>query len=576
MVGGSFYDLLLVNHNASVDEIKLAFKRRALQVHPDKGGSKEEFHLVYQALETLADPEARKKYDKSLTSSRDAARHGMPRKRDRCHRRHTKQAEKSSTKSRSDGADRFANRNGPKAAKTSFDAQTRQSQLLMKIRDLLKQLPRASRIEVISKQFSQEQRLILEKWMVDTLPPAQVADQPVAEAVHVKQIKKQKNQLSLCEGAPTLPEGTVVLASSSKGLDEKTSRMLGQRKRRSRRTPEYVSKSKLSNSGCVYKLAADSDNYRASIRFDSLDIHTGQCDLQTALEYLVILTSLKQKMLDRTKAGSSFEDSLHEALVLSASEQGRDHTELGLRFSILQSLGGLIGTGFQLQTPSLRNIKELVRLRNILLPFKRYGWKWGRGSMFGWYSPTHLHDAWKRFQSAVVDAWESVGADGNKYVGKLCAIWEANAHVRKRHLRMWETWQMAMQDKNKHRPRRLRVRLNFGPNPKWEREHMAQHDRERHRRVARVRCGAFDIDQKLSLLRKLLLQWKRLLEAEARLVDKEHRKLLRQKRKDRAERLRLEGMKRKRLREEERLRKEVLRQRLRMKSDYMMDHLSWI
>ena len=45
----SLYDVLLVDQNATLEEIKLAFKRRALQVHPDKGGSKEEFHLVYQA-----------------------------------------------------------------------------------------------------------------------------------------------------------------------------------------------------------------------------------------------------------------------------------------------------------------------------------------------------------------------------------------------------------------------------------------------------------------------------------------------------------------------------------------------
>ena len=63
----SLYDALLVDQNATLDEIKLAFKKRALQVHPDKGGSKEAFHLVYQALETLADPEARKKYDHSLS-----------------------------------------------------------------------------------------------------------------------------------------------------------------------------------------------------------------------------------------------------------------------------------------------------------------------------------------------------------------------------------------------------------------------------------------------------------------------------------------------------------------------------
>ena len=64
----SFYDVLLVDQDATFDEIKLAFKRRALQVHPDKGGSKEEFHLVYQALETLADPAARKKYDHGLAT----------------------------------------------------------------------------------------------------------------------------------------------------------------------------------------------------------------------------------------------------------------------------------------------------------------------------------------------------------------------------------------------------------------------------------------------------------------------------------------------------------------------------
>ncbi len=61
MAPKSFYDVLLVDQTATLDEIKLAFKRRALQVHPDKGGSKEEFHLVYQALETLGDPAARKK-----------------------------------------------------------------------------------------------------------------------------------------------------------------------------------------------------------------------------------------------------------------------------------------------------------------------------------------------------------------------------------------------------------------------------------------------------------------------------------------------------------------------------------
>lgn len=33
----NFYDVLHVDRSATLEEIKLAFKRRALQVHPDKG-----------------------------------------------------------------------------------------------------------------------------------------------------------------------------------------------------------------------------------------------------------------------------------------------------------------------------------------------------------------------------------------------------------------------------------------------------------------------------------------------------------------------------------------------------------
>lgn len=43
----SLYEILQVPQHATLDEIKLAFKRRALQVHPDKGGSKDAFHKVY-------------------------------------------------------------------------------------------------------------------------------------------------------------------------------------------------------------------------------------------------------------------------------------------------------------------------------------------------------------------------------------------------------------------------------------------------------------------------------------------------------------------------------------------------
>ena len=171
MTQKAFYNVLQLDQNATLDEIKLAFKRRALQVHPDKGGSKEEFQLVYQAFETLADPKARQKYDVNLAANKSAPQN-IPRHQKKTSRRSNPSASKdvppmprqhqrceSSKRTSDDGA-----ASHPPAPQTS---QSKQTKLLMKIRHLLKQLPRDKRNDAIANQFSQKQRIILEKWMID-------------------------------------------------------------------------------------------------------------------------------------------------------------------------------------------------------------------------------------------------------------------------------------------------------------------------------------------------------------------------------------------------------------------------
>ena len=50
----SSYDILGIDEDADEAEIKQAFRRRALEVHPDKpGGSHEEFIKVREAYECL-------------------------------------------------------------------------------------------------------------------------------------------------------------------------------------------------------------------------------------------------------------------------------------------------------------------------------------------------------------------------------------------------------------------------------------------------------------------------------------------------------------------------------------------
>ena len=142
----SFYDVLQVDQNASLDEIKVAFKRRALQVHPDKGGSKEQFHLVYQALETLADPKARKTYD-----SRRATGFVPPTSTCTTGVRHERtkapgkaQAKKDTPRSRQTSRpSKMGQTGGPS------DSSELQTKILIKIHRLLKDLPRDLRSFVL-------------------------------------------------------------------------------------------------------------------------------------------------------------------------------------------------------------------------------------------------------------------------------------------------------------------------------------------------------------------------------------------------------------------------------------------
>ena len=76
----SLYRVLGLDPAASKDEVRAAYKRQALAAHPDKGGSKEAFHAVTRAFETLHDDAARAGYDRRLLGSGRA----FPARRHRC------------------------------------------------------------------------------------------------------------------------------------------------------------------------------------------------------------------------------------------------------------------------------------------------------------------------------------------------------------------------------------------------------------------------------------------------------------------------------------------------------------
>lgn len=57
------YDLLGVEKNATMDQIKKAFRKKALKEHPDKGGDPDKFKEISYAHEVLTDRDKRELYD---------------------------------------------------------------------------------------------------------------------------------------------------------------------------------------------------------------------------------------------------------------------------------------------------------------------------------------------------------------------------------------------------------------------------------------------------------------------------------------------------------------------------------
>jgi len=58
-----YYEVLGVAKSASADEIKKAFRRLAIEHHPDRGGDETKFKEINEAYEVLKDESKRKRYD---------------------------------------------------------------------------------------------------------------------------------------------------------------------------------------------------------------------------------------------------------------------------------------------------------------------------------------------------------------------------------------------------------------------------------------------------------------------------------------------------------------------------------
>ena len=55
MSGADYYEVLGVNKSSTQEEIKKAYRKMAIEHHPDKGGSEDKFKKITEAYEVLGD-----------------------------------------------------------------------------------------------------------------------------------------------------------------------------------------------------------------------------------------------------------------------------------------------------------------------------------------------------------------------------------------------------------------------------------------------------------------------------------------------------------------------------------------
>ena len=403
-------------------ELRAAFKRRALAAHPDKaGGSKEAFQQVMIAFETLSDDYRRKLYDRRLAvrgaagaagtadgKAGGAGRAREPRRRPQasggppCGGGGPAQGRSGASPKKAgaaEGAGVPAPGPGPPRGESCSEPEgnRRLESRLRRLFQLLQRLPKERRRQVLEREFEQWQRSALEAWAqrrggapeareAGAGGPAEGDDSEGEQLDGLSDDSSESGSAGSCHLA--LCDGQASSESQSDAESEAGAARRRQRADADKAGPSVDRRSKAGREqrsdlrGILVRKRAQGDSIysaRTNIGFTSL-LTRFVSDLGTALDTLVVLTDIKQRVVQpQYRPGMLAKQDCRQAwleverfesvLAAAFAEHGTTPQALGLTIVFRMPHALWIGRLKTLNTPVFHSTEAALSALRRLNPF---------------------------------------------------------------------------------------------------------------------------------------------------------------------------------------------------------------
>lgn len=263
-------------------------------------------------------------------------------------------------------------------------------------------------------------------------------------------------------------EGSSILAPVDAGLQTKATGKSGVR---------GLIKQQFHSSTLFYAAVVNVQNMRIGSRFTQ--------DLAAALDFLVVVTAIRQRVISQVNSGRGFGESLTQSVPVVLSEQGTTVSELGLWFRVEAQISCWLRR--PVVTPLFRDVELAFAAWQRLAPYR-----WTAGLRVDLALDMWMHKLffeWPAFRRHFLDILEESGRCRIEWAARLEDWWLEDTPRREKNIELWNLQRMRAAETEQRMPELLEAARN----EKWNRREMLSEERrqlyvQKQERTWQLRC----------------------------------------------------------------------------------------